>query len=49
MKKLIRFTIAGVIGFLVDAGILSVLLALTPLGPFLARLVAIALAMASTW
>ena len=42
MRKLIHFAIAGGIGFLVDAGILSALLALTPLGPFLARLVAIA-------
>jgi len=49
MKKLVRFTIAGGIGFLVDAGILAALLHLTPLGPFLARLVAITVAMAVTW
>ncbi|MBB2751375.1 UNVERIFIED_ORG: putative flippase GtrA [Rhizobium aethiopicum] len=49
MRKLIRFTIAGGIGFLVDAGMLSALLHLTSLGPFLARLVAIACAMAVTW
>ncbi|PDS80716.1 GtrA family protein [Rhizobium sp. L43] len=49
MRKLIRFAIAGGIGFLVDAGILSALLNLTPLGPFLARLIAIAFAMAATW
>ncbi|MBX4955268.1 GtrA family protein [Rhizobium lentis] len=49
MKKLIRFAIAGGIGFIVDAGALSALLALTPLGPFLARIIAIALAMAATW
>jgi len=49
MKKLLRFGIAGGIGFLVDAGVLSLLLQTTPLGPFLARLVAIALAMATTW
>ncbi|WP_028745473.1 GtrA family protein [Rhizobium mesoamericanum] len=49
MKKLLRFGIAGGIGFLVDAGVLSLLLETTPLGPFLARLVAIALAMATTW
>lgn len=49
MKKLIRFAIAGGIGFIVDAGVLSALLALTPLGPFLARIIAITLAMASTW
>ncbi|HWT56854.1 MAG TPA: GtrA family protein [Rhizobium sp.] len=49
MRKLVRFAIAGGIGFLVDAAVLSALLHLTPLGPFLARLVAIALAMAATW
>ncbi|NEJ69113.1 GtrA family protein [Rhizobium phaseoli] len=49
MRKLIRFAIAGGIGFLVDAGVLAALLHLTPLGPFLARIVAIAAAMAVTW
>ena len=42
MRKLVRFAIGGGIGFLVDAGMLAALLQLTPLGPFLARLVAIA-------
>ncbi|RDJ15755.1 GtrA family protein [Rhizobium grahamii] len=49
MKKLLRFAIAGALGFLVDAGVLAFLLHATPLGPFLARLIAIALAMATTW
>jgi putative flippase GtrA len=49
MKKLIRFAIAGGIGFIVDAGILALLLHMTQLGPFLARLFAIAIAMATTW
>jgi len=49
MKKLLRFGIAGGLGFLVDAGVLALLLHVTSLGPFLARLIAIALAMASTW
>jgi putative flippase GtrA len=49
VKKLIRFAIAGGLGFIVDAGILALLLHTTPLGPFLARLIAIALAMATTW
>ncbi|MBB3655905.1 putative flippase GtrA [Rhizobium sp. BK650] len=48
MKKLIRFAIAGGVGFIVDAGVLAALLHLT-LGPFIARLIAIALAMATTW
>lgn len=49
MKKLLRFGIAGGLGFLVDAGVLALLLHVTSLGPFLARLIAIALAMAATW
>jgi putative flippase GtrA len=49
MKKLIRFAIAGGLGFIVDAAVLATLLHLTPLGPFIGRLIAIALAMATTW
>jgi putative flippase GtrA len=49
VKKLLRFGIAGGLGFIVDAGILALLLHTTPLGPFLARLIAIALAMVTTW
>ncbi|MEK1875546.1 MAG: GtrA family protein [Rhizobium altiplani] len=49
MKKLLRFGIAGGLGFMVDAGVLAVLLHITPLGPFIARVIAIALAMAATW
>jgi putative flippase GtrA len=49
MKKLIRFGIAGGLGFAVDAGLLTLLLHTTPLGPFLARVIAIAVAMAATW
>ncbi len=49
MKKLVRFAIAGGLGFIVDAGVLALLLQVTPLGPFIARLFAIALAMATTW
>lgn len=49
MKKLLRFGIAGGLGFIVDAGVLALLLHTTPLGPFLARLIAIALAMVTTW
>ena len=48
MKKLIRFAIAGGLGFIVDACVLAALLHLTPLGPFIGRLIAIALAMATT-
>jgi putative flippase GtrA len=49
MKKLLRFGIVGALGFLVDAGMLAALLALTPAGPFLARAIAIAVALVSTW
>ncbi|MEZ2132616.1 MULTISPECIES: GtrA family protein [unclassified Sinorhizobium] len=49
MRKLVRFGIVGGIGFIVDAGLLALLLHLTPLGPFLARLIAIAAAMITTW
>ncbi|MDM9627013.1 GtrA family protein [Rhizobium sp. S152] len=49
MKKLIRFGIAGGLGFLIDASVLAALLHLTPLGPFVARVIAIALAMLATW
>jgi len=49
VKKLLRFGIAGGIGFVVDAGLLTLLLHLTPLGPFIARMIAIAVAMVATW
>ena len=49
MKKLVRFALVGSLGFLVDAGLLSLLLERTHLGPFLARAVAIAVAMVVTW
>jgi putative flippase GtrA len=49
VKKLLRFGIAGGLGFIVDAGVLTLLLHTTPLGPFIARLFAIALAMLTTW
>ena len=49
MKKLARFGIVGSIGFLVDAALLWLLLETTPLGPFLARAIAIAVALCATW
>lgn len=48
MKKIIFFLIAGGIGFVVDAGILYLLLGLG-IDPFTARIFAIAAAMASTF
>ncbi len=49
MKKFLRFAIVGATGFLVDAGVLWLLLTYTPLGPLSARVIAIALAMTATW
>lgn len=49
MKRIALFLIAGGGGFLVDAAVLAALLHFTPLGPFLARAVAIAAAMTFTF
>lgn len=49
MRRLAWFSVAGGTGFAVDAGVLSLLLAFTPVGPFLARALAIATAMLATW
>lgn len=49
MKRVALFLVAGGGGFLTDALVLSALLHLTSLGPFLARAVAIATAMAFTF
>ncbi|MET0746557.1 MAG: GtrA family protein [Rhizobium sp.] len=49
MKKLFWFAIAGSVGFVVDAGLLMLLLHFTPIGPFGARAVSIPAAMLATW
>jgi putative flippase GtrA len=49
VKRFLRFVLAGGIGFIVDAGVLALLLAVTPLDPFSARLLSIAVALATTW
>ena len=49
MKRLALFAIAGGGGFLIDAGVLWLMLNFTPAGPFLARAVAIVIAMNFTW
>ncbi|MDL2404776.1 GtrA family protein [Rhizobium calliandrae] len=49
MKKLFRFLIAGGIGFVVDAGVLHLLLWLTPFGPFVGRAISIPSALLATW
>lgn len=49
MHRLSRFVLVGGIGFLVDAGVLALLLTATPLGPLAARIVSIGVALAATW
>ncbi|KAA0699196.1 GtrA family protein [Neorhizobium sp. P12A] len=49
MKRLFWFGIAGGIGFVVDAGLLMLLLHFTTLGPFWARAISIPSAMVATW
>lgn len=49
LRKLFWFAFAGGTGFLVDAGSLSLIIWLTPIGPFVARVLSIAIAMAYTW
>ncbi|MDE1991415.1 MAG: GtrA family protein [Rhizobiaceae bacterium] len=49
MKKLFRFLIAGGIGFIVDAGVLLLLLRFTPIGPYGSRAISIPTALFATW
>ena len=49
MRQFGWFVIAGSLGFLCDAGMLALLLHLTPLGPFSARVIAILFALGVTW
>lgn len=49
MKRFGFFLVAGAAGFLVDAAVLALLLAATPLGPLAARVLSIAVALTATW
>jgi putative flippase GtrA len=49
VNRLARFVFAGGIGFVADAAALWVLLAVTPLGPFVARVISIGFALCVTW
>lgn len=49
MNRLVRFLFAGGVGFVADAAALWLLLAVTPLGPFVARLLSIGFALTVTW
>ena len=48
-SRILRFAIVGGIGFVADAAMLALLLAATPLGPFLSRLVSIGFGLTVTW
>ncbi|MDF2389615.1 GtrA family protein [Nostoc ellipsosporum NOK] len=49
MRRLLRFVFAGGVGFVADAAALWLLLAVSPLGPFLARILSIGFALCVTW
>ena len=49
MKRFGWFIVAGSLGFAADASMLTLLLAVTPLGPLVARIIAILFALAVTW
>ena len=49
MSRLVRFVFAGGIGFVADGAALWLLLAVTPLGPFIARMLSIGFALCVTW
>lgn len=49
MNRVLRFVVVGGIGFIADAGMLALLLAATPLGPFVARLLSIGFGLTVTW
>ncbi|BCH52886.1 GtrA family protein [Agrobacterium vitis] len=49
MKKLVRFALVGSAGFVVDAGLLWLLLSFSALGPLAARALAILAALLVTW
>lgn len=49
MKREFSFVVVGGIGFLADLAALYLLLALTPLNPFVARIGSIAFALTVTW
>ncbi|RWF48627.1 MAG: GtrA family protein [Mesorhizobium sp.] len=49
MQRVVRFVFAGGIGFVADAAALWLLLDVTPLGPFVARMLSIGFALCITW
>ena len=49
MRQIGWFLVAGSLGFLADTGMLALLLKITPLSPFSARVFAILFALSVTW
>ncbi len=49
MSRIVSFVLVGCLGFVADATLLALLLAVTPLGPFTARLLSIGFALGVTW
>jgi putative flippase GtrA len=49
MRRLASFVVVGSIGFVTDSATLALLLAVTSLGPFMSRVLSIALALTTTW
>ena len=49
LGRILRFVVVGGIGFVADAAMLALLLAATPLGPFVARLLSIGFGLTVTW
>lgn len=47
--EFLRFLVVGSIGFVIDAGVLQVLVANTPLGPYSGRVVSYLVAATATW
>ena len=48
-RHFLHFCIAGTLGFLVDAGVVQLLVSLTDVGPYLARVFSVALAILTTF
>lgn len=49
VRKLASFVVAGASGFAVDAGLLHLLITYTAIGPYVARVISMAIAMMVTW
>jgi putative flippase GtrA len=48
-NRFLRFSVVGTLGFVVDAGVLQILISFGGLGPILARAISIPTAVLATW